>query len=119
MTSPYPWSATGSVKAKDLEALALGGRVVIIGSMGGEKTATIDVTSLLGKRQQIIGSTLRARPVAEKAQIVASFIDRFGGDLHAGRIRPVIDSVFDIDHVEDAHRRMEADHFGKIVIRLR
>src|SRR5438477_3478955 len=68
--------------AKDLEALALGGRVVIIGSMGGERTATIDVTSLLGKRQQIIGSTLRARPVAEKAQIVASFIDRFGGDLN-------------------------------------
>jgi tumor protein p53-inducible protein 3 len=105
--------------AKDLEALALGGRVVIIGSMGGEKTAAIDVTSLLGKRQQIIGSHLRGRPVAEKAEIVASFIDRFGDDLNAGRIRPVIDSVFDFDHVEDAHRRMAGDHFGKIVIRVR
>jgi tumor protein p53-inducible protein 3 len=104
---------------KDLEALALGGRVVIIGSLGGEKIATIDVTSLLGKRQQIIGSHLRGRPVAEKAQIVASFIDRFGDDLNAGRIRPVIDSLFDIDHVDDAHRRMEGDHFGKIVIRVR
>jgi putative PIG3 family NAD(P)H quinone oxidoreductase len=105
--------------AKDLEALALGGRVVIIGSMGGEKIATIDVTSLLGKRQQIIGSHLRGRLVAEKAQIVASFIDRFGDDLNAGRIRPVIDSLFDIDHVDDAHQRMEGDHFGKIVIRVR
>jgi putative PIG3 family NAD(P)H quinone oxidoreductase len=104
--------------AKDLEALTVGGRVVIIGSMGGEKIATIDVTSLLGKRQQIIGSHLRGRPVAEKAEIVASFIDRFGDDLNAGRVRPVIDSLFDIDHVEDAHRRMEGDHFGKIVIRV-
>jgi putative PIG3 family NAD(P)H quinone oxidoreductase len=105
--------------AKDLEALAFAGRVVIIGSMGGEKTATIDVTSLLGKRQQIIGSHLRGRHVAEKAEIVASFLERFGDDLDAGRIKPVIDSVFDIDHVDDAHRRMEGDHFGKVVIRVR
>jgi putative PIG3 family NAD(P)H quinone oxidoreductase len=104
--------------AKDLEALAPGGRVVIIGSMGGEKTASIDVVSLLGKRQQIIGSTLRARPVAEKAAIVASFLDRFGDDLRAGRIRPVIDSVFDLEHVGEAHRRMAAsENFGKIVLR--
>ena len=67
--------------ARDLEALAFGGRIVIIGSMGGEKTTSIDVTSLLGKRQQIIGSTLRARAVEEKAAIVASFVGRFGGDF--------------------------------------
>jgi len=94
--------------------------VVIIGSMGGERSAQIDVTSLLGKRQQIIGSTLRARPDPEKAMIVASFLARFGEDLEAGRIRPVIDSVFDIDQVEEAHRRMDAeDHFGKVVIQVR
>ena len=101
---------------RDLEALNVGGRVVIIGSMGGEKTATIDVTSLLGKRQQIIGSTLRARSNAEKGEIVASFLDRFGNDLNAGRIRPVIDGVF--DDVDEAHERMRGDHFGKIVLRV-
>jgi putative PIG3 family NAD(P)H quinone oxidoreductase len=105
---------------RDLEVLARGGRVVIIGSMGGARTAEIDVTKLLGNRQQIIGSTLRGRPLHEKAAIVAAFVDRFGGDLNAGRIRPVIDSIFPISRVADAHRRMaSSEHFGKIVLKVR
>jgi putative PIG3 family NAD(P)H quinone oxidoreductase len=103
---------------RDLEALGLGGRVVIIGSMGGDKTATIDVTRLLGKRQQIIGSTLRARPVDEKAAIVAAFVERFGGALNEGHIKPVIDRVYELHEVEEAHRRVAADHFGKVVLRV-
>src|SRR5258708_36842030 len=69
---------------RDLEALATGGRVVVIGSMGGGKTAEIDVSRLLGRRQQIIGPTLRARPVGEKAQISPAFVRRFGADRGAG-----------------------------------
>jgi len=104
---------------RDLRALAVGGRVVLIGSMGGARTAEIDVTSLLGKRQQIIGSTLRARPAHEKAALVASFLERFGDDLREGRIRPVISDVLPIERVADAHRMMAAsDHFGKIVLAL-
>jgi len=104
---------------RDLETLAIGGRVVIIGSMGGRGTIELDVTSLLSKRQQIIGSTLRARPPAEKAQIVASFLARFGDDLEAGRVRPVIDAVFPLAEAAEAHRRMnEGEHFGKIVLRV-
>ena len=106
--------------ARDLEALALGGRVVIIGSMGGESRAEIDVTKMLGKRQQIIGSTLRARPNEEKASIVDSFLGRFGDDLRAGRVRPVIARVFPLDQVAEAHRLMKSSaHFGKIVLSLR
>ncbi|HEU4521303.1 MAG TPA: zinc-binding dehydrogenase, partial [Thermoanaerobaculia bacterium] len=106
--------------AKDLRVLRTGGRVVIIGSMGGERTAEIDVGSLLSRRQQIIGSTLRARPVAEKAAIVRGFLSRFGADLEGGRIRPVIHKVFPIAQVDDAHRLMESsEHFGKIVLRVR
>jgi putative PIG3 family NAD(P)H quinone oxidoreductase len=104
---------------RDLQALGLGGRVVIIGSMGGERAATIDVTALLGKRQQIIGSTLRARPTAEKAALVAAFLERFGEELRAGRIRPVVAKVFPIEHAADAHRLMKSgEHFGKIVLRV-
>jgi putative PIG3 family NAD(P)H quinone oxidoreductase len=104
---------------RDLQALNRSGRVVIIGSMGGESKAEIDVTSLLSKRQQIIGSTLRGRPVAEKAEIVSSFMARFGDDLAAGRIRPVIDRVFPLEQVADAHRRMAGgEHFGKIVLKV-
>ncbi len=105
--------------ARDLQILRTAGRVVIIGSMGGQRTTEIDVASLLGKRQQIIGSTLRARPVEEKAAIVSAFLDRFGQDLRAGRIRPVIHAVLPIARVADAHRMMEGDHFGKIVLRVK
>ena len=104
--------------ARDLETLATGGRVVIIGSMGGRGTVDLDVTALLGRRQQIIGSTLRARPAEEKGEIVASFLARFGKDLEAGRVRPVIDSVFPIAEMDAAHERMRGDHFGKIVLRV-
>jgi putative PIG3 family NAD(P)H quinone oxidoreductase len=104
---------------RDLEALALGGRIVIIGSMGGEARAEIDVTRLLGKRQQIIGSTLRARPNEEKAAIVASFLARFGDDLRAGSVRPVIARVFPLEQAAEAHRLMkDSEHFGKIVLTL-
>jgi tumor protein p53-inducible protein 3 len=103
--------------ARDLEALAMDGRVVIIGSMGGQRSAEIDVAQVLMKRAQIIGSTLRARSVEEKAAIVAAFVTRFGADLDEGRIRPVIHDVLPLDRAMDAHRLMEAsEHFGKIVL---
>lgn len=104
---------------RNLAVLAMGGRVVIIGSMGGMRMAELDVTALLSKRQQIIGSTLRGRPFDDKAQIVASFLARFGDDLEAGRIRPVIDRVLPLEEVAEAHRAMKAsEHFGKIVLRV-
>jgi tumor protein p53-inducible protein 3 len=104
---------------RDLEALALGGRIVIIGTMGGQRTAEVDVAQLLMKRAQVIGSMLRARPVEEKADIVMAFLERFGADLEAGRVRPVIDTVLPLERAEEAHRLMEAsDHFGKIVLRV-
>lgn len=104
---------------RDLDALATGGRIAIIGSMGGTREASIDVVKLLGKRATIIGSTLRARPVEEKAEIVSAFLSRFGGDLTAGRIRPVIHTVMPAAQWEEAHRLMAAsEHFGKIVLRI-
>jgi len=104
--------------ARDLECLAVGGRVVVIGSMGGPGTIELNVGALLSKRQQIIGSTLRARPKEEKAAIVASFINRFGDDLRTGRIRPVLDRVFPLAEAAEAHRAMKRDHFGKIGLRM-
>ena len=102
---------------RDLDALAVDGRVVIIGSMGGQRSAELDVVKILGKRAQIIGSTLRSRSVEEKAAIVAAFIVRFGADLEAGRIRPVIHAVLPMSRMDDAHRLMaSSEHFGKIVL---
>lgn len=103
---------------RDLQTLATGGRVVLIGTMGGGGNVELDVRALLSKRQQIIGSTLRARPKEEKASIVAGFLDRFGVDLQAGRVRPVIDRVLPLEQAAEAHRAMKGDHFGKIVLRV-
>jgi putative PIG3 family NAD(P)H quinone oxidoreductase len=104
---------------RDLEALGLGGRIVLIGTMGGQRTAELDVAQLMMKRAQIIGSMLRARPVEEKAAIVAAFVERFGEELNAGRVRPVIHTVLPLERAEEAHRLMEgSEHFGKIVLRV-
>jgi putative PIG3 family NAD(P)H quinone oxidoreductase len=100
----------------NLASLALGGRLVLIGLMGGAR-AEINLGALLARRQSVIGSTLRARPVEEKAAIVRGFVARFGDDLAAGRIRAVVDRVLPLARAGDAHRAMKAsEHFGKIVL---
>ena len=104
---------------RDLDALATDGRIVFIGSMGGQRAADLDVVKLLGKRARIIGSTLRSRSNQEKASIVSAFLARFGADLDAGRIRPVIHARLPLDRAADAHAMVEAsEHFGKVVLTL-
>jgi putative PIG3 family NAD(P)H quinone oxidoreductase len=106
----------GRYLADNLASLKVGGRLVLIGLMGGAK-AEISLAQVMLKRLQVIGSTLRARPVEEKAAIVADFEARFGAALSKGEIRPVVDQVFAMDEIEAAHQRMEAsDHFGKLVL---
>lgn len=106
--------------AGDLDALAVNGRIVIIGSMGGQREAPVDVVKLIGKRAEIIGSTLRMRPVEEKAAIVSAFVERFGTDLEAGRVRPVIHTVMPLEQWKEAHALMASnEHFGKIVLGVR
>ena len=104
---------------KNLASLTLGGRLVLIGLMGGAK-AEIGLGELLVRRLHVIGSTLRARPVAEKGAIVAGFLARFGADLASGRIAPVVDCVLPLARAAEAHRRVKAsEHFGKVVLRVR
>jgi NADPH:quinone reductase-like Zn-dependent oxidoreductase len=101
----------------NLASLALGGRLVLIGLMGGAK-AEINLGALLMKRLTVIGSTLRGRSVDEKAAIVRGFVARFGADLAAGRVRAVVDRVLPLAQAGDAHRALKAsEHFGKIVLK--
>jgi putative PIG3 family NAD(P)H quinone oxidoreductase len=102
----------------NLESLAPGGRLVLIGLMKGSK-AEIDLVPVLRRRLEIIGSTLRSRPDAEKAEIVSAFLSRFGAALEAGRLRPPIYKVVPAAEAASAHRMMQAsEHFGKIVLRF-
>lgn len=102
-----------------LRCLRVGGRLVLIGLMGGARTE-IQLGLLLAKRLQLIGSTLRARPVEEKAAIVRAFHERFGADLATGRLRPVVDRELPLAQAQEAHDVVErSEHFGKVVLRVR
>jgi putative PIG3 family NAD(P)H quinone oxidoreductase len=102
----------------NLECLALDGRLVIIGLIGGAR-AEINLAGLLMKRQSVIGSTLRSRSNADKAALVSAFRARFGSALEQGRIRPVIDRVLPLEQAAEAHRLVQSSvHFGKIVLRV-
>jgi len=101
---------------QNLAALATGGRLVLIGLMGGAR-AEINLGALLMRRLSLIGSTLRARPAAEKAAIAAAFAERFGAALADGAIAPTVDRVLPLAEAEAAHRLVEeSSHFGKVVL---
>ncbi len=104
---------------QNLKSLAMDGALVLIGLMGGAK-AEISLATLLMRRIRVVGSTLRTRPNSQKAEIVEAFLDRFGEDLAAGKIRPVLHEVFALADVPEAHRMLKAStHFGKLVLRVR
>jgi putative PIG3 family NAD(P)H quinone oxidoreductase len=105
--------------AQHLTCLKLGGRLVLIGLMGGAKTE-INLGLVVAKRLSVIGSTLRARPVAEKAEIVRGFRRRFGAALESGALHAVVDRVLPLADAQAAHDCVEASaHFGKVVLRVR
>jgi len=108
----------GGYLTQNLKALAVGGRLVIIGLMGGPKS-DINLAPLMVKRQQILGSVLRSRPVDEKATITAEFNQAVVPLFASGRIEPLIHQVLPLEEVATAHQIMESSaHFGKIVLTL-
>ena len=102
----------------NMNSLAYKGKLVIIGVISGIK-AELNLALMMVKRQQIIGSVLRSRPVSEKGEIVAEFTRRALPKFADRSIVPIIEKVFSIDEIVDAHRMMEEDkHFGKIVLKI-
>ena len=102
----------------DLACLALYGRLVFIGLLGGAK-AELNVGRLMVKRQRIIGSVLRARPVEEKARITAEFREAVLPRFASGELKPVIHTVMPLAEVRSAHELMAADaNTGKIVLQV-
>lgn len=101
---------------RNVTALAIGGHLVVIGTLGGAR-AELDLGALMRKRASVHSTSLRARPSAEKAAIVADVRDQVWPLIGNGSIRPVIDTVFPLAQASSAHRRMEAgDHIGKILL---
>ncbi|MEI6375021.1 MAG: NAD(P)H-quinone oxidoreductase [Actinomycetes bacterium] len=105
-----------SYLARNISALAINGRIVIIGLMGGA-TAEINLGALLGKRGAVHATTLRARPLAEKAEIVRRTREVVWPLVEAGRVQPIVDSTFAMADATQAHVLMEAStHVGKILL---
>ena len=105
-----------SYLARNLAALATGGRLVIIGRQGGSR-AEIDLGVLQGKRASVHATTLRARPANEKAAVVAAVRDHVWPLIDAGKVAAVIDRKLPMSQAAQAHRALAAsEHIGKIVL---
>jgi putative PIG3 family NAD(P)H quinone oxidoreductase len=100
----------------NMKSLALAGTLMLIGVMGGIK-AELNLASMMVKRQRIIGSVLRSRPVAEKAAIIAGFEEVVMPLIASAEITPLVDATFPLAEAAAAHTMMEkGGHFGKIVL---
>jgi putative PIG3 family NAD(P)H quinone oxidoreductase len=105
-----------SYLARNVDALALEGRLVVIGLQGGTK-AELDLNALMRKRAAVIGTTLRARPVEEKSTICRAVAEHVWPLVADGLVRAVVDRTYPLADATEAHRRMESgDHIGKIVL---
>ena len=102
----------------NMKSLTLAGTLMLIGVMGGIK-AELNLASMMVKRQRIIGSVLRSRPVAEKAAIIAKFEAAVMPLIANGEIVPLVDATFPLAEAAAAHTMMEqGGHFGKIVLTM-
>ncbi len=101
---------------ENLAALAPGGRIVVIGTMGGAKP-TVDLSLLMRTRGTIVGTVLRPRPLEEKIQATQAFARDVLPLVAAGKVKPVVDAVLPAAKVREAHERMEKNEsFGKLVL---
>ena len=107
-----------SYLAENLEALTLNGRLVLIGLMGGSRSE-IDLAKLMMKRLRVVGSTLRARPLEEKASIMAELSQYVWPKISQGEIVPIIQQVFPIQAASEAHELVASDGtIGKVVLKV-
>jgi putative PIG3 family NAD(P)H quinone oxidoreductase len=102
----------------NLNALASRGRLILVGTTAGAK-ATLNFATVMGKRLTIIGTMLRGRNAEEKATATRLFASHVVPLLADGTVRPVVDRVFDLEEIREAHARMDSNEsFGKIVLRI-
>lgn len=100
----------------NLESLNLKGRLILVGTTGGAR-AELNYGAVMSKRLKIIGTVLRSRPTAEKAEATRKFAEEVAPLLASGKIRANIDKIFKIDEIRKAHEYLESNaSFGKVVL---
>lgn len=109
----------GDYLEQNLRVLETGGRMVVIGLMGGAR-GELDLARLLQRRLTVRGSTLRARPVAEKAELARRLVEEVWPGFGDGSLHPVVHATFPLAEVAEAHRLLESsDHIGKVLLQVR
>lgn len=109
----------GEYISKDINCLAMDGKIVVIAMMGGRFVESLDMAKMMAKRVSITASTLRNRSDSYKTQLIADFKRQFWQHLCDGDIKAVIDSVYDWQEVAKAHEYIEANkNLGKVVLNL-
>ena len=108
----------GEYLAASIAAAAPKGRIILIGTMGG-RDASLPLGVILGKRLTLRGTVLRARPLEEKIIATRAFAAQVVPLLASGAVGPVVDRVFPLDQIGDAHRYLESNAtFGKVVVEI-
>jgi NADPH:quinone reductase-like Zn-dependent oxidoreductase len=108
----------GPHMAGNIDALARGGRLVLVAAKPGEE-ATIVLRDLMTKRAHLMGTTLRTRPPEQKAQLTQAFAARIVPYLAAGTIHPVVDRTFPLEQVGEALDAVRAPgKLGKLLLEL-
>jgi putative PIG3 family NAD(P)H quinone oxidoreductase len=102
--------------SRNVDALATGGRLVVIGMQGGVK-AELDLSVLLRKRASVHATSLRARPLEEKAAICAAVVEGLWPMIADGRVRPIVGATYPMDRVAEAHQLVaDSGHTGKVLL---
>ncbi|MBS4206904.1 NAD(P)H-quinone oxidoreductase [Bacillus sp. FJAT-50079] len=105
---------------QNIDSLAVDGRLILIGMMGGSKIDQVNLSPLLMKRIQVIGTTLRSQPVDKKVALTKEFTEFALTKLTLGAIKPIIDSIWNWDQANEAHEHMEQNkNAGKIVLQVK
>ncbi|HJV44089.1 MAG TPA: NAD(P)H-quinone oxidoreductase [Bacillota bacterium] len=105
--------------ADNIKSLAIDGRLVIIGTMGGAKVNDVNLSLILSRRLQIIGTALRTRTKEDKVKLTADFTQFASSRFEKGQLKPIIDSIYDWTEVAQAHTYMETNaNIGKIVLKV-
>lgn len=104
---------------QNLDTLQVDGRLVLISTLGGSQCDPLSLGKVLGKRIQITGTTLRSRTDEYKIELTKEFASFAMPLLHEGRLKPVIDQVFPLTKVRDAHQYMaDNKNKGKIILQI-
>lgn len=104
---------------KNINSLGKNGRLIILATLGGTKIKEVDIRKFMSKWLTIVGSTLRTRPLDYQIKLTKEFSEYFTQKFNLGKLKPIIDKIYDWKDVAEAHKRMEANkNIGKILLKI-